>query len=1476
MKKSNHDNTPNKALTKSDNKFPVVGVGASAGGLTAFKQFIQSIPEDSGMAYVLVQHLAPDHESVLPELLQKITKIPVLEILNDIKVEPNTIYIIPSNKMLLSNDGKLELSPRPDKSEKLQNLPIDLFFTSLAWVHQSHSIGVVLTGTGSDGTEGLKAIKEHGGITFAHDLESAEYNGMPKSAADAGVVDFALPPDKIPAKILETIKKIKAKDTEDDDKEYGGQDEKVFKQILSLLRTRKGTDFTHYKQTTIRRRILRRMALNNKEEPSDYLEQLKSNSSEQDVLYQDFLIPVTTFFRDPQVFDNLCNTTFPKIIRNKKVGVPIRIWVAGCSTGQEVFTIAICLFEFFENNPSSRTREKIQIFGTDISQPAIAKARTGLYKKNEVQDLSPERLNKYFTKRDGHYQINKKIREICVFALHNFLMDPPFGKMDFISCRNVLIYMQPYLQKKALTTFHYALNQKGHLLLGKSESVSNVPDLFAPSEKKYKIYSRKDKRGRIMLVTSKRSEQNLKDINIDSLEENTRTDYQKIADDVILSNYTPAGVVVNETMDIVHFRGNTSKFLEQSPGKPTHNLFKMAKLELVFELRNILHKVQKNEQEDPHGKPPVVKRNILIEVNEQTRNISIEAVPLPKLVEPHYLILFHDQGLAVFNEKDSAAPKDKEKDQRIKQLVRELSEMRENMRSITEDQEAANEELQSGNEELESNSEELQSLNEELETSQEELQSTNEELTTLNQELQSLNAQLIRARDYAEIVVDTIWEPLLILDKNLHVQSANKAFYKTFQVEEAQTEGELVYEIGNKQWDIPELRTLLGNILPEKESFTNFEMTHDFPKIGTKTMLLNARQIFSPDNEDNRILLSIEDITEVKRAGAKNARLSAIVESSEDAIISKNLDGMITSWNKGAEKIFGYSPKEAIGQHISILIPPEHQQEEDMILETVKDEGKVNDFESVWITKNGNKVPISFTGSPVRDSTGKLIGVSEICRDITDRKKAAEKIKESERLYHELINSSPSHIASYTGEDHLISIANEAILEAWGKGREVIGKSIFETVPELKDQGFKDILDRVYKTGKAYQAFEQPVDLFRNGKMERSYYNLLYYPQRDSNNNITGIVDISTEVTPQAEFNIKLKESESHFRKMADLMPGKVLNTDEEGYAYYFNRHWLSDTGKSQEELEGRGWQKCIHPNDLETFISAWKDSLNTGNEFEMEFRCVNNHGAYKWHLGRAVPLKNNAGKIKFWINSAVEIQKLKDEEKRKEDFLKMVSHELKTPITSIKGYVQFLLSILEEDKDLIPDSIPLNTSLERIDVQIDRLSRLISEMLDLSRLEDNRLVFQNKVFSINDFVEETIQDINQSRTGQRIKIEHKFKCNINADKDRIGQVLINLITNSIKYSPNDHPVEVKIEKGENHFVKVSVKDRGIGIAENDIQKIFNRFYRVTGKNEDTYAGFGIGLFLSNEIIQRHNGTISVKSKLGEGSVFSFSLPYET
>src|SRR5450432_2587165 len=490
-----------KTKIRSANLFPVVGVGASAGGLEAFKKLIKAIPEDSGMAYILVQHLEPTHNSMLAEILQKVTGIPIQEISNNTRVEPNHIYIIPSNKLLTATDGVLQLSPRPPKSEK--NMPIDVFFQSLAEVHQSHAIGVVLSGTASDGTLGLKAIKDHGGITFAQEQHSAAYDGMPQSAIDADVVDFILTPEEIPLQ-LATLNQTFNAGMETDESDSQQKKEDAYRQLLSLLRVRRGTDFTYYKQTTIRRRILRRMGLNKMENIGDYLDYVKKNVPEQDILYQDLLIPVTEFFRDQKTYDSLCETIFPLLLKDKDEGNPLRIWVAGCSTGEEPYSMAICLHEYLADRTADT---KIQLFATDISEKAIIKARSGIYTKKDVANLSSHRLQKYFTKVKGSFHINKFIRDTCLFASHNFLKDPPYPKMDLISCRNVLIYMEPFLQKKALTTFHYSLNTGGFLLLGKSETISGVPDLFVSAAINDKVFSPKDAHGSFMHVATQRSEE---------------------------------------------------------------------------------------------------------------------------------------------------------------------------------------------------------------------------------------------------------------------------------------------------------------------------------------------------------------------------------------------------------------------------------------------------------------------------------------------------------------------------------------------------------------------------------------------------------------------------------------------------------------------------------------------------------------------------------------------------------------------------------------------------------------------------------------------------------------------------------------------------------------------------------------------------------------------------------------------------------
>jgi two-component system, chemotaxis family, CheB/CheR fusion protein len=861
-----------KIKERSDNLFPVVGVGASAGGLEAFKRLIRSIPEKSGVAYILVQHLEPTHESMLVDILQKVTLVPVQEITNNVRVEPDHIYVIPSNKLLTANDGRLELSPRGPKNEK--NMPIDVFFTSLSEVHQSHAIGVVLSGTATDGTLGLKAIKDHGGFTFAQEQQSAAFDSMPQSAIDADVVDFILPPEEIPlqvSKLLETLRNGLAGEKED----TKTAKEEAFRQLITLLRIRKGTDFTYYKQTTIRRRIIRRMGLKKMEDITEYLAYFRKNTVEQDVLYQDLLIPVTGFFRDPRAFEVVCESVLPDLLKDKDDFNPLRIWIAGCSTGEEPYSMAICLTEYLGEKAADY---KMQIFATDISEKSVSKARSGIYDKRDMGGLSADRIEKYFTKVNGSFHINKSIRDMCVFACHNFLKDPPFAKMSLISCRNVLIYMETFLQKRALTTFHYALNENGYLLLGHSETTAPAADLFTSYSKSEKIYVRKNVPGKFLHHSSERGESKSKDNLYATKKEPGRDDFQRSADEMVIARYSPPGVVVNEELEIAQIRGLTGDWLEPAPGKPSLNVLKMVRQGLAFELRSALHKAKTDNQ-------PVVKESIPLQSRERQQLVTIEVIPLLNTVERYYLVLFRDTLAADAKEVSPGGlaadshSKDTAQSRRIQHLEKELAQLREDMRSITEDQEAVNEELQSTNEELLSGSEELQSLNEELETSKEEIQSTNEELTTLNQELFDRNSQLDAARLYSESIVATIREPLIILDKDMKVKTANRAYYRKFMTSEDETEEKYFYHLRNGQWDIPSLRSALEHSLAAEGRVTDVEIKHRFDDIGERHLLLNACRIAAKGDMELLILVAIEDVTDARNREADLVSFSRELEN---------------------------------------------------------------------------------------------------------------------------------------------------------------------------------------------------------------------------------------------------------------------------------------------------------------------------------------------------------------------------------------------------------------------------------------------------------------------------------------------------------------------------------------------------------------------------------------------------------------------
>jgi two-component system, chemotaxis family, CheB/CheR fusion protein len=757
---------------------PIVGIGGSAGGFEATMDLLRHLPTKNGISFVIVQHLDPHHASNLARLLGKATSMPVLEIATTTKPEPNTVYVQPPNKCVLVQDGALALVARSQKV----NVAINQFFESLAEACGSRGIGVLLSGTGSDGTAGLRAIKAAGGLTFAQDEKSAKFSEMPRNAVRSGFVDAVLSPREIAREIRQIAEhpylRRPITDSESElaaKSEYAKTDD--LGRILLLLKKQMGVDFIGYKTGTLNRRIQRRMALQRITKLDHYARVLRDDKKEIEALFDDLLINVTRFFRDPQLFTTLRNRFIREILKNKECHGELRAWVPGCATGEEVYSLAICILETLGGRPSNL---RIQIFGTDLSEAMIDHARAGIYSSAIEKDVAPARLKKFFDKRDSAYQISRRVREICTFARQNVISDPPFSRVDLISCRNLLIYLSPELHKRCIPQFHHALNPTGYLILGPAESIGVFDELFDLVDKKNKIYAKK-------IVTTSRP--------------HLPVDYQRppvtrpavkstspeaasfgeqlvrVADHIMLSAYAPAAAVIDHDLHVHQFRGRTEFYLQHQPGPATLNLLQMVRPSLAADLRNAIRRCIKT------NKPVRTERSIL-KHNSKAREINIQVVPfkIPATNKDWLLVIFDETTKGT---KPGKAPQllGKTASQReIAELRRELAASKESLQAIIEEQEATNEELKSANEEIESSNEELQSTNEELETAKEELQSTNEELTTLNEELSNRNLEMMQMNSDLNNLLSSIQLPIVMVDNNLLVRRATPAARGAFNV----------------------------------------------------------------------------------------------------------------------------------------------------------------------------------------------------------------------------------------------------------------------------------------------------------------------------------------------------------------------------------------------------------------------------------------------------------------------------------------------------------------------------------------------------------------------------------------------------------------------------------------------------------------------------------------------------------------------
>ncbi len=993
-------------------KFPIVGVAASAGGLEAFTQLLEHLPVDTGMAFVLIQHLSPDHQSLLTEILARVTKMQVCQAKNRMRVEPNQVYVIPPNVKMVLDDGVLKLSPREKVLGKY--MPGDAFFVSLAADRGNKSIAVVMSGGDGDGSLGLTAIKAAGGVTFAQCEDTAKFDSMPHTAVATGNVDFVLPPEQIAAQLVELGRNPMWTSPQEMIVTDGlVAAPTALATIFSLLKSSTGVDFSNYKPKTLDRRIQRRMLLCKLAQLADYATYLQAHPAEVKALYEEILIHVTSFFRDPEAFELLKTKVFETITQNKSVELPIRVWVAGCSTGEEVYSIAICLLEFLADRVP---QPPIQIFATDISELAIEKARSGIYTESQMVDVSTERRLRFFYPIEGGYHISKAVRELCVFARQDLSTDPPFSNVDLISCRNVLIYLGDALQQRIMPIFHYSLKETGFLLLGTSESTGKSANLFTVVDKKHRIYKKDPTviQSKVSFTPSiyptiKAGDERGGRQSFPAVTQGF--DLQEKVDRLIADRYTPVGVVVDDKMQVLQLRGEIDRYLKLVSGVATLNLFNLVRSGLLVELQAAIYQAQQSNS-------TVTKNGLQLSENGRSISFNLQVIPfnIPTVAEPRFLVLFEDAPIiATSNDgqiDSTVAQGDLAQENfRLKQELNVASQERaatqEYLRAVIQEQEYSNQDLKVANEEILSSNEELQSTNEELETAKEEIQATNEELNTTNDELRRRNAEVdtvnndltnllasmnipilmltndlrirrftpmaqklfnfiatdtgrplsdIRTslnipdldtlilevletltlkeleiqtqtgywytlrirpyrtienridgvvlvlldidaikrsativeagRNYAEAIVETVQVPLLVLEADFRVNTANRSFCETFQVSQTETAHSTIFELGNGQWNIPGLRSIIEDIFTNNTILTNFEVEHLFEKIGQKTMLLNALKIIAGDTP--RVLLSIEDITDRKQFEAGRARLLILEQSARQAAETAN------------------------------------------------------------------------------------------------------------------------------------------------------------------------------------------------------------------------------------------------------------------------------------------------------------------------------------------------------------------------------------------------------------------------------------------------------------------------------------------------------------------------------------------------------------------------------------------------------------
>lgn len=1541
----------------------IVGVGASAGGLEAFSLLLKNLPIDTGMGLVLVQHLDPQHDSVLTHLLAQTTRMPVIEVTNKLRVEANHVYVIPPNTNMSIVKGVLQLQKR--ESGRGPHHSINHFLESLAHDQSEHAIGVILSGTAIDGTVGLEAIKAEGGITFAQD-KTAKYDSMPQSAIVAGCVDFVLSPEKIASELARIAKHPYAgradrnlQCPEDDttvtstlaakrvlpangtkrsalDLVKSTAIENGFSTILQLLRNHSGVDFSCYKSNTIHRRVTRRVVLNKLETLTAYAKFLKGNARELDLLFSDVLISVTSFFRNPDAFTTLKSKVFPKLCQPDRTD-PLRVWVLGCSSGQEAYSIAMSYLEY-----TSKTAQplRMQIFATDLNESLLNRARHGLFPKSLSLEISPERLNRFFVEEDGGYRINKTLREMCVFARQNLISDPPFSRMDLISCRNMMIYLEQNMQRKAFPTFHYALKPGGFLFLGASESVGQFTDLFESIDKKNRIFSRK--RGPTPAINKHFPAQSPKRTLHASPKAALPAGFpaelnaQREADRVAVNQFAPPAVLINADLQVLQFRGATRAYLQLPKGKANFNVLKMARQGLMLPLRAAIKAAK--------DKDKVVKRkNIRVGGEENAQLVTLVVIPLKNLKERCFLIVFEtpdrhaippykSKGRAEKKAgpaKRSSADRNRES-RRLAELERELAESRDYTQAIEEQYEAANDELQASGEEVQSANEELQSINEELETSKEELESNNEELRTVNDEMANRNFELNALNNDLNNLHLSVNMAIVLLAKDLSIRRFTAQAATTFNLQA----GDIGRPIGiiKHNLDLPNLDQLLLEVV---ETATPRE--REVKRRDGASFLLRILPYLTEDKRIDGAVLVVVDIDALKRAeGAlreSEVRYHRLFEAAKDGIIILDFESCkITDANPFVLEFLGYRKEELIGMELYQVGLLKDAAASIAAFRTLKEKGFIR-YENLPLeTKAGERREVEFVSNVYQEGERNVIQCN--IRDVTERVKAAADLRNSEERFRALFDLGPVAVYSCDARG-VIQEFNRRAAELWGRKpavgstSEMFCGSKRLLTPDGSVLAHSDCPMAEVLSGKLSEVRDAEVTIERpDGSHITAVVNI--HQLRDEHGKITGAINCFYDITDQRRAMDAVKFlSEAGMSLFASLEHAGILSTltnltvprmadwafidllkDKEivrlavahadpsqgELAAQIGRfppnrssmeHPLSQvlaTGQSQ--LVSKFTEDMFHRNAQNPEHAAALRQVNPNSYIIVPLlsrakvfgvltlvRCGSRRRFDAQDLALSEELARRGGAA---IDNSRLLQDMKESSTKLAEADRNKDEFLAMLAHELRNPLAPIKSateILRMRKVDDPTIEKAHTILER---QVNHMTRLVDDLLDTSRIQHRKVTLNRITLDLNGSVLAVLDSLSDLVKLNRHTVITELENSPPLYVDADTARVAQIVSNLLINAIKYTPKGGQIKlttTRENGMAVIKVRDNGIGIESHMLKAIFDVFTQVEVSLERSQGGLGLGLKLVKELVEIQGGTVEARSE-GKGKGSEFTVRF--